>query len=446
MKRKGLWIVLISLIATMGIWLGSKWHFGELSLDNLKFIAKVSGIFSIMLFSWSMILSARFYAIEKWFGGLDKVYTTHKWLGIIGFFLVLLHPVFLAFRTTNILGCFGLHAFDTLYNVGFNIGLIALFLLIGLILMIRNKQIPYHIWKKSHEFMTVFYAFAVLHSLFVTADIYKYPALGAWMYLWFSFGLYCGIYKKFIYPIIGPHFDYSISKIETRADAVQLTLSPLNKQMKYNPGQFLFAAFSNTYFKGEYHPYSIASAPNLNGSITLGIKNLGDDTSNISRLCIGDAVKILGPYGNTGEKYLRDDKDCVCIGGGIGITPFLGIWDDAQKSSARKYKTHVFYSVKSEEEAIFDNDFNQNKPLNSANTYNLHSVDKTGFLTVKIIESQIGNLNGKYFLLCGPEQMTSNLINQLKKSGVTNSQIILEDFNMRDIKIPSIFEILGKNS
>lgn len=464
MKQKGLLIILFSVVITLSLWLGSKWFYNDWFADNYKYLSKTSSLTATILFSWSMILSARFTKIETWFGGLDKVYTAHKWLGILGFYLILLHPIFLALHNlpniAKFITYFGLREFDTLKNAGFNLGIVASLLLISLILMVRNSNIPYHIWKKSHEFMILFYIIGILHILLVTADISKYPLLAIWMYSWFIFASFCGIYIKFLYPIFGPRFEYTINEIEKYKDMVEIKLIPATKKiLKHKPGQFAFVKFQSLGFDGQSHPYSIACAPNPEGTIRFGIKQLGDDTKNILTLKIGETALIYGPYGNLGEKFLRGDKDCVCIGGGIGITPFLGIWDAAlnheNMDSKKNPKVHLFYSVKCKEEAICDDNI-KNSMIQShitcdadcilqGHSYTLHNAEKNGFLTAQIIENKTGNLKNKYFLLCGPKPMTNSLIKQLKSKGVKNSQIILENFDMRHVNIDWLFDLISIN-
>jgi predicted ferric reductase len=477
MKRKGLYIILISVILTLCIWIGSKWYYADWFADPYKYVAKYASLTATILFSWSMVLSARLRVIERWFGGLDKVYTAHKWLGIMGFWLVFLHPLFLGLhKLPDLLGFITYYAWrseDTSINIGFNIGIVTLLLLISLILMIRNTKIPYHIWKKSHEFMTLFYLGLMLHALLMTADIAKYPLLGAWMYGWFALALGCGVYIRFLYYQFGPKYRYQISDIETFGDLVEINLRPTSKKMLFKPGQFVFVRFTNPAFKYEYHPYSIACAPNQDGYVKIGIKTLGDDTAHIHELKMDEKVILFGPYGNFGEKFLQARKDVVCVGGGIGITPFLGIWDtalnsderikvdecyelvDFDEASAMAWKSprvHLFYTVKTEAEAIFDDNIQRIGIKSKFNgfgdyttrghSYTLHDFEEKGFIDANMIEKTTGNLMDKWFMLCGPKSMTSSLIAQLKAKGVKNSQIICEDYDMREVDISWVYRIL----
>ena len=469
MKTRSTLLILSSICITLAIWLGSKWFYSDWFSDPYKYIAKASALTALVMFSWSMLLSTRLSILERFLGGLDKVYNAHKWLGLLGFLFILIHPIALALhKLPNFLGFiyyFALRDFDTLKNAGFNLGIAAILLLISLISMIRNPKIPYHIWKKSHEFMSLFYGVAVLHTLLVDGDIKKYPILAVWMYAWVLVGVASGIYIRFLYEKIGPKYQFEIRKIKTDSDITEIYLSPVDeKRFSFKPGQFVYIDFINPAMPRESHPYSIACEPNIEGNILLGIKKLGDHTSHIGVLKEGDKALVFGPYGNFAEKFLQAKKDCVCIGGGIGITPFMGIWDMALNSdeavclddshelkdfcdiAVQKWKSprvHMFYSVKESGEAVFDRNFRQSALKSEASgfanyktrehSYYLNCADKDGFLTVEKIQKSVGNLGDKWFMICGPKGMTNALISQLKNKGVKNSQIICEDFEMRGI-------------
>jgi predicted ferric reductase len=185
--------VTISVFITIVIWLGSKWYFKDWFDDPNKYIAKAASLSATILMCWCILLSTRNYLLENFFGGLDKVYQIHKRIGRLGFFLIILHPVFVA--------------------------LLIMFILMAFTLWIK---IPYHYWKKMHEWFGLVILLVVLHVIVVNKDVTAYPLLAVWVYGFLAIALVSFIYIRFLYKIWGPRFIYTV--ISSRASLFILLL------------------------------------------------------------------------------------------------------------------------------------------------------------------------------------------------------------------------------
>lgn len=76
------------------LWLLSDAYFSNVSSDFMAIRATAvnySGLMGITLMSVSMILALRLRWIENIVGGLDKSYRLHKWLGIGGLVMSIVH-------------------------------------------------------------------------------------------------------------------------------------------------------------------------------------------------------------------------------------------------------------------------------------------------------------------------------------------------------------------
>jgi predicted ferric reductase len=444
------YLILNSIFITIIIWLGSKWFFGDVFSDVWKYPAKVASLSATILFCWSMILSARVGRVNRFFGGLDKVYWIHAFCGAGGFFLILLHPIFLSFHNLPsvlvTLGFFWFQPQTSLYSAGHNLGIFTLLTLTLLVFVSGYKKIPYHIWKQTHNWMTLWFLLPIIHIFLVDADIAVYPLLSVWMYAWLGLALWCGVYIRFVYPYFGPRYEYEVKDIEYFEDSSEIWLKPIGKFLKHQPGQYVYARFELPFFSQEIHPFSIASGLQEDGCLKFGIKNLGDFTSNMGTLQVGNNVTLFGPYGLTHQKLLQGNRDCVMIGGGVGVTPFVGMWDYAL-GNEKAPKTTLMYSVKNLVDATFDNDIQKTilrakfETQSNVENHNYvpYDVSKNGYLTVEKIMETVPNLKECYIFLCGPKPMTDGLISQLQAIGVKQSQIVLEEFEMR----PSLGSLFG---
>ena len=71
-------------------------------------------------------------------------------------------------------------------------------------------------------------------------------------------------------------------------------------------------------------PISICDIDKENGTIRLVFEVRGKGTEKISGLNKGDLIDIIAPLGK-GFKVLEKGKKAICIGGGIGTPPMVGI-------------------------------------------------------------------------------------------------------------------------
>ena len=464
-----MWPIFIAVGLTLAIWLGSKWYYIDWFVNPYKYIAKTASLSSTVLMCISILLSTRWRFLERFFGGLDKVYQVHKRIGRWSFFLILLHPVFLAVdRLPDITAFFQAmwfqHPKGDHYLWGQNVGVATLIGFAALIALTLWIRIPYHRWKRTHEFFGLILLAVGAHIFLVNADVARYPVLTGLIYSFLILALCSFVYIRFFYRFWGPRFRYRVQGIEYVGDILEVTFAPQNKKMDFRPGQFVYLVVNKEGITPEPHPYSIACGYNLEARLKLGIKQVGDHTRTMRRMSVGDLVTLYGPHGHFSDAFLRADRDCVFVGGGIGITPFIGMWHVALHSEERYEKNQVpppirklhpeilktwqsprvslFYVCRSLEEASFDNDIRYEVILSQfhgfpqlekrGHHYELYLSSKQGRISAAYLDhNAIGGLQDKYVFLCGPTPMVNELIRQFEDMGINRNQIVVEDFNLR---------------
>ncbi len=103
-----------------------------------------------------------------------------------------------------------------------------------------------------------------------------------------------------------------------------------DKPLSWKAGQHAIFTMPDRQIEGKkWRPFSVASAPH-EGVIQIST-NISDDPSsfkqNLLDLKVGDKIKMNGPYG---EFYIKPQmKHVVGIVGGVGITPFRSVINDA---------------------------------------------------------------------------------------------------------------------
>lgn len=466
--RQKLLPVSVLLGVTLAFWLGSKWWYDDWFSNPAKYIAKAASLTALVLMCCCSILAARGRFMERYFGGLDKMYQAHKRLGRYSFFIVLLHPLFLTIDRLPDISAFARAlwlqpAAEDTYALGHNAGIAVLGIFAVLIGLTVARKLPYHRWKRSHELMTVLLMLVALHVILVNADVSRYPLLAVLVYGLMGWALASCCYIRFFYAAWGPRFPHRIASIDRSGAVLEFLFEPLGRKMNFRPGQFVYLVVNKDGITPEPHPYSIASGYNLEANVKLGIKQLGDHTKTLSLLEVGDRVLLYGPYGHFSDAFLRADRDCVFIGAGIGITPFIGMWHvalhseeqlDPNEVSAPVRSLHpeilrtwksplvsLFYVCANSEEASFDNDIRNEVILSRfhgfpeleqrGHHYELYLSLDQGKINARYIDSRVpGGIRNKYLFMCGPSPMVDALTRQFTKMGVPPELIITEDFNL----------------
>ncbi len=386
-------------------------------------LGQIAGLVGMALFSINLILSSRLKIFDKYFYGLDTVYNYHRALGAISFSLLLFHPLFLVFKYIG----FSLRQAALFFlfseNWAMNFGIIALALMIILIVLTFYAKLKYQIWKLSHKFIVAVFIFAILHSFYITSDISRNNFLRYYILSLAVVGLLAGFYRAFISKYLNVNFFYIIKNInQLSPDVFRLTMTPKDKVMKFKPGQFVFTSFLGQAISSEIHPFSISSAHGQN--LELVIKSLGDFTSQLKNLAVGDQVSVEGPFGKFSHTNTQS-KNQIWLAGGIGITPFLSM---AKSLLNNDYKIDLYYCTKDKEEAVLlDELLNISKTNENLKITPWFSAESGRITGQKMADISHG-LTNKDIFLCGPAVFMDSLKKQFINLGVNKKNIHLEQF------------------
>lgn len=103
---------------------------------------------------------------------------------------------------------------------------------------------------------------------------------------------------------------------------VRLTDDDERKRFSHKPGQ---CAILSQFGKGE-SMISITSPPTLKGYLEFAVMRVGQVTTSIHELEVGDVIGLRGPYGNGFPVDEWKGKDLIFIGGGIGLAPLRSVY------------------------------------------------------------------------------------------------------------------------
>lgn len=277
----------------------------------------IMGASALACMASSCILASRWYRVEQLFGGLDRIYEAHKWLGIWALIFAVYHFVFKAkLELWELAPILELSKYLT--RLVRQLSFVALG---TIVLLALNRNIPYGHWRWWHKLSGPLFLIVILHWLSFESPIKLASAAGVWLGLLATAGVIAALYKLVLYPFVGTAGEYKVASISKGNGAVHLELEPVRHGFPFEAGQFGFLALKESGLR-EPHPFTIASAHSDTGHIHFVIRTLGDYTHKLrEQVKVGMLADIYAPHGQF--KRVPGAQRELWIGAGVGISPFI---------------------------------------------------------------------------------------------------------------------------
>jgi predicted ferric reductase len=301
-------------------------------------LSLAAGVTAFSLMGAAALLGGRWRFIEARFGGLDRVYLTHKWLGVWALGFASFHLVFKA----------GMEGWDTASIMALppfytrlvrQLSFVALMLIVMLAL---NRTIPYSTWRWWHKLSGPLFLIVILHWLSFKTPIAIGDPAGIWLALVATLGVTAAAYKLLLYPLLSSHAEYQVVAVSTGAAAVHLELAPVKHPIQFTPGQFAFISLQQDGLR-EPHPFTIASGNDPGNIVHFVIRSLGDYTQKlITKTTVGMYADIYAPWGRFKRPAAAARE--VWIGGGVGISPFISWLSDQSAGAFDKVTLFYFFT------------------------------------------------------------------------------------------------------
>lgn len=274
-----------------------------------------AGVTAVSLMGAAAVLGGRLRVVESLFGGLDRVYEVHKWLGVWALAFASFHFAFAAQHEAWVMQpILELPRFAT--RLVRQLAFLALMLIV---LLALNRKIPYRVWRWWHKLSGPLFAIVVLHWASFRSPIALSDATGIWLAAMSALGLAAAAYKLLLYPFLARHGHYRVAAVSPGPEAIHLELEPVARPLTFKAGQFGFLRMKEDGLR-EPHPFTVA-ANTHDGRAHLLIRALGDYTRElVARAAPGMHAELYGPYG----RFERKPASCeIWIAGGVGISPFV---------------------------------------------------------------------------------------------------------------------------
>jgi len=231
-------------------------------------------------------------------------------------------------------------------------------------------------------------------------------------------------------PEVSPYIPIwaEISRIENLTASEKLfEIHLLNgASLGHMPGQFVELSVIGI---GEA-PISVSSAPREDSSFELAIRKVGNLTSAVHSLKVGDRVGIRGPFGTHFPVEETKGKDLLFVAGGIGLVPLRSFIHFVFEHRNEYGDVTILFGARNPSERLFLNELDQWKSREDIKY--LDTVDRPdpnwkghiGVITTLFPEIDIDPAK-TYCIVVGPPVMYRFVILEAKAKGIRDRQIFL---------------------
>jgi predicted ferric reductase len=432
-------------------------------LATLTSLAVICAFAGTSAFALNLVLGARLRPVERWFGGLDRMYSVHRILGQTAFVLLLGHVVLmLASRWTVSFG----DALDLLGpGAGLTVfaGVLAFTALTLSILLTLFVRLGHEVFVYVQRSFGVIFLVATYHVFTTDGAKSLSTALNLYMAALATLGVTAFVYRSVLGNVLVRRRRYRVLAANRLDEFVtEIVMEPAGKPLAFVPGQFVFVSFRSPTLRSElhpfelslerqvfsfqagaianqFHPFSITAAPHED-ELRITVKAVGDYTRALRHLEPGAEAIVEGPYGSFAHRLTAPAGERqVWLAGGIGVTPFLSLARSLPEESVPPID--LYYGVEHEEEAHFLDELRAIAARRDDFRVTLVPRDREGFLTAERLADELGDLTRSDVLICGPPAMISSLRAQLHGVGVPDARIDAEEFDFAKVgtgRIPDV--------
>jgi len=394
--------------------------------------SQLTVLWSVTLMAIAMLAVVRAHALEPVFGGLDRAVRFHRILGPSAILLLIAHVIFLSLAELQNGASIGNVFIPFWSESARSIDIIVFYLLLLLGGLAYDHRMSYERWLSVHRLTGLVFLGGAAHAAIEPGTIADFEPLRTWMVILILAGGAAWLYRVVLFNRLGPRYRYRLETLASRgSNIIDLVMRPVERRMMYEPGTFVFLRVPDMEGQQkELHPFSISSSL-VDRDLRLSIRTVGDFTRRLPSLKPGTHLDVYGPFGGFTSHRFAHFRRIVCIGAGIGITPFLGMLA-FELSNHDFRRIWLYYVVRDDEDAVYDSEIRESYlEAESYIDYALWPTAHRGRITAAQVASEVAPLEDYAVMLCGQLRFISDLARQFRALGVSRDRIITEELEFR---------------
>jgi predicted ferric reductase len=424
---------LAALFVFLPLLLAAPGHTGDTEWSSvLREAGRASGIVGTACLLLAGMLSVRIPGVDPWLGGLTAVWRLHHLLGAAAFVLLMAHPLLLALAAAGVSADAPLAVLwpplaDAAVWMGWG-ALAAMMIFLAPSFWFFGRP-DYQRWKYVHLFAGPALILGLAHVIALQRALPEPWGTAYWV-LAGALALAAFLYRAVFSLWLGPYRCRVGEVVPMARGVVELSFVPEGKPIRYRAGQFVYLRHFDPAVRPGYneeHPYTLSSSP-AGTQVRIGIKALGDASAAMAKLRPGSLVTLEGPYGRFFPHDIGD-RGQLWIGGGIGITPFVG---RARDLAARRpdCDIHLVYCANRPERAYYHEELLAIAGSVPGFSVHLHYFNDRGVLTNEYLARVCPDYTQRQVFVCGPAPMTDHVTRLMRAAGVRGSRFHTEAFDL----------------
>lgn len=388
------------------------------------YAGEIIGSVNIVLMAFSLFISARPKWAEPFFGGLDRMYVTHRHTSTAALLLIFVHVLTVPISLNG-------------WVLGNYLAVFAFTGIVATAMVSLSPRIPflnrltggtYEGWKNLKKYIGIFFIAGFIHSLTIPHPLDAFIAIN-WVQVFFILGAVSYIYTQVFGRFFKKYLSYTVEAVKhPNGSTTEVTLRPKKDAIPHHrAGQFLFVRFPGKRTLDESHPFTISSAPHED-VLRVTVKVSGDFTRALStKLKPGMEAIVEGAYGMF--DYRTGGGKQVWIAGGIGLTPFLSFLRGLDRLDK---DVDFYYTVRHRDEALFLDEIQAAAKRHPRLKVHIRFSAVDGPLTVdEITKNAADHISGYHVYMCGPLAMIQAFERKFREAGMPAGNIHFEEFNFR---------------
>lgn len=420
-------MLLIAATAAAPLWF-VRFDEPTLPLRVCKGLAKAGSLCGTVLIVWQFLLGIRSLA-GRALVDLIWVLKLHKTIGKYALFLIALHPLFITVYYLDVKGINPLLLQGGRPFGGYvALGQLAFLLLVLIVVtsVFLRERLSARAWYGFHLTGYLALPLALVHGYPIGMTIGRTGLRAPWE------GMAAGVAVLYLFRILcrfgllsGRH---TISEVErVGPGTVKITARPEGRRIEPRLGQFVYLRWGRS---GLARPFTVSHYDPGSGNLSVTVKAMGGVSTRLQSIAPGQTVYVEGPYGVFSQAARESDRPMVMIAGGIGITPFMRLFEELACDPSREL--HLFYGNRRTHEIIYRKEL---ESVRADTVIHVLSDDpnypgETGFITTGLLRKYLPRELAAYeFLICGPPAMTRKLEDALAAESVPPRQIHHELFS-----------------